>query len=160
VILHATDVITIASNPVVIAAALRKAGFTVDLQSMDWMTLVTRRASMEPPSKGGWNLFSTNWLIIEIMDPLRSAAAAASGKRAWFGWPEVKKIEELRLEFARALNPADQKRLAAEIHKLVIDEGVLVPLGQFYIPSAYRASLTGVLESPVPFFWNMKKSGK
>jgi peptide/nickel transport system substrate-binding protein len=160
VILHATDVITIASNPVVIAAALRKAGFTVDLQSMDWMTLVTRRASLEPPAKGGWNLFSTNWLIIEIMDPLRSAPAAASGKRAWFGWPEVKKIEELRLQFARALNPADQKKLAAEIHKLAIDEGVHVPLGQFYIPSAYRTSLTGVLESPVPFFWNMKKSGK
>lgn len=160
VILHATDVITIASNPVVIASALRKVGFTVDLQAMDWMTLVTRRASMEPPGKGGWNLFSTNWLINEIMDPLRSAPAAASGKQAWFGWPEIKKIEELRLKFARTLKPAEQKKLAEEIQKLVIEEGVMVPLGQFYIPSAYRTSLTGVLDSHVPYFWNVKKSGK
>jgi len=160
VILHATDVVTIASNPVVIAAALRKVGFTVDLQSMDWMTLVTRRASMEPPAKGGWNLFSTNWLINEVMDPLRSAPASASGKRAWFGWPENKQIEELRLKFARALKPAEQKKLAEEIQRLLIDEGVLVPLGQFYIPSAYRTSLTGVLDSHVPYFWNMKKAGK
>jgi peptide/nickel transport system substrate-binding protein len=160
VILHATDVVTIASNPVVIASALRKVGFTVDLQAMDWMTLVTRRASMEPPGKGGWNLFSTNWLINEIMDPLRSAPAAASGKQAWFGWPEVQKIEELRLKFARTLKPAEQKKLAEEIQKLVIEEGVMMPLGQFYIPSAYRTSLTGVLDSHVPYFWNVKKSGK
>jgi len=94
------------------------------------------------------------------MDPLRSAPASASGKRAWFGWPENKQIEELRLKFARALKPAEQKKLAEEIQRLLIDEGVLVPLGQFYIPSAYRTSLTGVLDSHVPYFWNMKKAGK
>jgi len=160
VVLHATDVVTIASNPVVITAALRKVGFNVDLQAMDWMTLVTRRASMEPPAKGGWNVFSTNWLINEIMDPLRSATVSANGKRAWFGWPENKQIEDLRLKFARTSKAAEQKKLAEEIQKLVIDEGIMVPLGQFYIPSAYRASLTGVLESHVPYFWNVKKSGK
>ena len=160
VVLHATDVSTIASNPVVITAALRKVGFTVDLQSMDWMTLVGRRASMEPPAKGGWNLFSTNWLINEIMDPLRAATVSANGKRAWFGWPEVKQIEDLKMKFARTSNPAEQKKLAEEVQKVVIEEGVMVPLGQFYVPSAYRSSLTGVLDSPVPYFWNVKKSGK
>ena len=160
VLLQPTDVITIAAQPVVIASALRKAGFTVDMQAMDWMTVVTRRAVMEPPAKGGWSLFSTNWLIVEIMDPLRSAIAAANGRKAWFGWPDVPEIEELRMKFARTLDPAEQKKLAEEIHKRLLDEGVLVPLGQFYIPSAYRADLTGVLESPVPFFWNMKKAGK
>ncbi|MBM4329710.1 MAG: ABC transporter substrate-binding protein [Deltaproteobacteria bacterium] len=160
VLLQPTDVITIAAQPVVIASALRKAGFTVDMQAMDWMTVVTRRASMEPPAKGGWNLFSTNWLIVEIMDPLRSPIAAANGTKAWFGWPDVPKIEELRHKFVRTSKPAEQKKLAEDIHKLVIDEGVLMPLGQFYIPSAYRTNLTGVLESPVPFFWNIRKTGK
>jgi len=160
VLLQPTDVAVIAAQPVVIASALRKAGFTVDMQAMDWMTLVTRRASMEPPAKGGWNLFSTNWLIVDVLDPLRSAAAAANGKGAWFGWPDVPKIEELRLKFARTSNPAEKKKLAEEIQKLIIDEGVLVPMGQFTVPTAYRTSLTGVLESPVPFFWNIKKTGK
>lgn len=160
VILQPTDVAVIAAQPVVIASALRKAGFTVDLQAMDWMTLVTRRASMEPPAKGGWNLFSTNWLIIEILDPLRSPIAAANGAKAWFGWPDVPKIEELRLKFARTMKLADQKKLAEEIQKLVLEEGVLVPLGQFYIPTAFRTNLTGILESHVPFFWNIKKTGK
>jgi peptide/nickel transport system substrate-binding protein len=115
---------------------------------------------MEPPAKGGWNLFSTNWLIVEIMDPLRSPIASANGKKAWFGWPDVPEIEDLRMKFARSLDKVEQKKLAEEIHKRLLDEGVLVPLGQFYIPSAYRSNLTGVLESPVPFFWNMKKTGK
>src|SRR5690349_14381507 len=45
VILHPTDNKTVSPQPVVIANALRKAGFTVNLQSMDWQTLTTRRAS-------------------------------------------------------------------------------------------------------------------
>ena len=127
---------------------------------MDWSTVVTRRASSEPPAKGGWNLFSTNWTLVDIMDPVRYGCVAASGKQAWFGWPDVPKIEELRLKFARTSNPVGKKKLAEEVQKLVIDEGVVVPLGQIYVPSAYGTNLTGVLESPVPFFWNIKKTGK
>ncbi|MCX8118707.1 MAG: ABC transporter substrate-binding protein [Desulfobacterota bacterium] len=160
VLLQPTDVFTIRAQPLVIASALRKVGFNVDMQAMDWMTVVTRRANMEPPAKGGWNLHCTNWLIVEIMDPLRSPIAAANGPKAWFGWPDVPKIEELRLRLARTLKPAEQKKLVEEIHKLVIEEGVLLPLGEFYIPSAYRSTLTGIVDSPVPFFWNIKKAAK
>ena len=43
VLLQPTDVHVIAAQPVVITNALRKAGFTVDMQAMDWMTLPTNR---------------------------------------------------------------------------------------------------------------------
>ena len=33
-------------------AGLEKAGFKVDMQSMDWQTLVTRRTKKDPPDKG------------------------------------------------------------------------------------------------------------
>ena len=33
---------------------LEKAGFKVDLQAMDWQTLVSRRTKKDPPSAGGW----------------------------------------------------------------------------------------------------------
>ena len=32
-----------------------------------------------------------------------------------------------------------------------------VPLGQMQFPAAYRKSLSGVLEGPVPVFWNIEK---
>ena len=47
-----TDLAIIAKLPVVAAQLLREAGFKVDMQSMDWQTLVSRRAK-----KDGWNIF-------------------------------------------------------------------------------------------------------
>lgn len=159
VILHPTDVSSVATHPVVIAQALRRAGFTVNLKAMDWGTLVANRANQEPPAKGGWSIFATNNNIIDIMDPLRNYTVAANGKKAWFGWPDVPKIEELRYKFARTSNPAELKKLAEDIQKLVLDEGVVVPLGQYTFPAAYRTNLSGVIEAPVAFFWNIKKTG-
>ena len=35
---------------------LERGGFKVDMQSMDWQTLVTRRAKKDPVDQGGWNI--------------------------------------------------------------------------------------------------------
>src|SRR6201997_701482 len=48
VVLAATDVQLLKPQPLVVAQALRDAGFQVDLQSMDWQTVVSRRASQKP----------------------------------------------------------------------------------------------------------------
>lgn len=160
VILRPTDNAQVSSQPVVIADALRKVGFKVDLQSMDWQTLVGRRASDKPSSQGGWNIHATTGPLVGITDPLRNQTVAANGKRAWFGWPDIPAIEQLRDQFARTSNAAEQRKLAEEIQHAVIDEGVVVPMGQFFVPGAYRTTLTGVLDAPVSVFWNMKKTGK
>lgn len=160
VILHPTDALTLAAHPVVIAQAFRKAGFNVDLQSMDWQTVVTRRASQQPPAKGGWSIFSTTAVVADLLDPVRAFTASANGKQAWFGWPDVPEIEKLRNKAARTSDPDELKKLADEVQRLVIEEGVTVPLGQLLIPTAYRSNLTGVLEAPAPLFWNIKKTGK
>lgn len=160
VILQPTDVMVIAAQPIVIADALRKAGFNVTLQAMDWQTLVTRRASKEHPTKGGWSLIAINNPIPDVLDPVRNFMVAATGPKAWVGWPDVPQVEELRAKFAKASNSAEQKRLAEEVQKVVIDEGVIVPLGQVQFLAAHRTSLTDVPEAPFPFFWNVKKTGK
>jgi len=160
VILHPTDSAVVTPESMVVAQSLRKGGFTVDLQAMDWQTLVTRRASQEPPAKGGWGIFCSYITLVDILDPVRNYSIAANGKQAWFGWPDVPKIEELRSKFMRVTSPdqIELKKLADEIQKLVVDEGVIVPLGEFQTASAYRVNLTDFLESPVNFFWNIKKS--
>src|SRR6201997_4929401 len=48
VVLAATDVLMLKAQPIVVTQALRQAGFQVDLQSMDWQTVVSRRASQKP----------------------------------------------------------------------------------------------------------------
>ncbi|HTV71895.1 MAG TPA: ABC transporter substrate-binding protein [Rhizobiaceae bacterium] len=158
VILHPTDNAQVSTQPVVIAAALRAAGFNVDLQSMDWQTLTTRRASKNPPSEGGWSIHTTTGPLIGITNPLINQTVATSGEKAWFGWPDFPEIEALRGEFARTSDPKRLTELSAEIQKKVIDEGVVVPLGQFVIPSGFSTKLSGVLKSPVAIFWNIEKA--
>lgn len=84
----------------------------------------------------------------------------ANGRKAWAGWPDVPALEALRLKYAQSTDPAERKRIAADIQKVAIDEGVVGPLGQFQIPAAYSTRLSGILEAPVTLFWNLKKSEK
>ena len=158
VLMQTTDVSTLTAQPIVGAQALRDAGFTVDSQPMDWQTLVTRRASQDAPADGGWNVFFTNWVGADVMNPLVNLPLVGRGAEGgWFGWPDVPEIEALRDEYARAADPAEQKRIAEEIQALAYEEVMYVPLGQYITPSAWRTSLSGVLHGPVPYFWNISK---
>ena len=67
-------------------------------------------------------------------------------------------LATLRAEFARTSDEARLAELAEEINRAVIDEGVVVPLGQFVIPAGYSTKLTGVLPAPVALFWNIEKA--
>lgn len=156
--MHATDVGTLSAQPVVMAQALRAAGFNVNLAAMDWQSVASRRASKAAPAEGGWNIHNTNWYATDIMDPLRAAPAAANGDNAWFGWPDLPQIEELRTKFALTSDPAEQKRIADEVQRIGIDEGLYVPLGQMSVPTVYSTKLSGLVRAPVAAFWNVKKA--
>jgi peptide/nickel transport system substrate-binding protein len=160
VILHPTDVPALAAMPPVIAQALRKAGFNVQLQAMDWQTVNVRRASKEPVSKGGWNIFSTRVSLSTLTDPEGSPTAAANGAGAWYGWPDVPAIEAVRLKLARTIDLAEQKKIAEQLQHLVIDEVVTVPLGERSVVSAKRKNVTNPVAATIPVFWNMAKTEK
>ena len=51
------------------ADVLRKIGMTVDLQALDWGTVVQRRTSKQAPDKGGWNIFFTYLQGVNEFDP-------------------------------------------------------------------------------------------
>ena len=78
------------------AQLLREAGFNVDLQSMNWQSLVSRRAR-----KTGWHIFITNSPAVSQMDPINNFAFNADCEKAWFGWPCDSELEKLRDAFPR-----------------------------------------------------------
>jgi len=160
VIMAPGDVVTLKAQPVVAAQLLRQAGFKVDLQATDWQTVVSRRTNQKPVSEGGWNMFFTNWAAADVMNPLVNFSIGGRGKNGgWFGWADDPTIEKLKDQFARSSSVDEQKKLATEIQKEAYDQVIYVPLGQFVIPSAWRKSLTGVLDGPAtPVFWNIDKS--
>jgi peptide/nickel transport system substrate-binding protein len=160
VIMAPGDVTTLKAQPIVAAELLRKAGFKVDLQATDWQTVVSRRASQKPVSEGGWNMFFTNWAAPDVMNPVVNFSIGGRGKNGgWFGWAEDPKIEELKDKFVHAASTEEQKKIAEEIQKEAYDQVIYIPLGQFLQPSAWRKSLTGILDGPAtPIWWNVDKS--
>lgn len=159
VVLHATDDYVINAQTLVTAQNLRKAGFNVEMQAMDWSTLVSRRAVKKKPSEGGWNAFQTWFNGPDFLNPVEHMAVGGACEDAWFGWPCDEKIEELRTEFARTTDPAERKRLAERIQKRAYGTVTYAPLGTYYQPVAYRSDrLDGLIRSPVQLFWNVKKT--
>ena len=158
VLMAPTDMVALATQPVVISQMLRDAGFTVDMQPMDWQTLVTRRASQSAPADGGWNLFITNWMVPEISNPISNPMLNGRGDSAWFGWPTDETIETLKDDYIAATDLDGQKAVGEKIQAHSIETVLEVPLGQYTLPQARRAAITDMLPSPVPVFWNLKKA--
>lgn len=156
VIMQATDLGTVGTAPVVIAAALREAGFKVDLQAMDWQTLVSRRASQKPPAEGGWNIFTSFISGIESNTPLINPILPSTGDTGWFGWANDPELEALRAAYLKADGPEAQKAVAHRIQEHVLDQVIFVPLGNYPFVQARSNRLTDMLPTAVPVFWNLK----
>ena len=60
VLLAPTTIPSLNAESQVAGDLLRRMGFNVDYQALEWGMVVARRASKEPPEKGGWNIFITN----------------------------------------------------------------------------------------------------
>jgi peptide/nickel transport system substrate-binding protein len=160
VVLAPGDVVTLKAQPIIAAQLLREAGFKVDVQATDWQTVVSRRASQKPPKEGGWNMFFTNLTAADIVNPVANLQISGRGRNGgWFGWPEDAKLEALRDAFSRSSSPEEQKKIATDIQREVYDQVIYIPLGQYLLTSAWRKSLSGVLDGPAtPVFWNVDKS--
>jgi peptide/nickel transport system substrate-binding protein len=158
VVMQPTDLAIVAPLAPVSVQALRAIGMNIDMQSMDWQTLVSRRAKQDPPAQGGWNIFHTTWVNADMTNPIGNLGMNAKGKNGgWFGWAEDAEIEKMRDAFARETDPAKQKQIAADIQKRAYEVVMYVPTGQYAQPYAFRKNVSGVMPGPVPVFWNMEK---
>ena len=157
VLLQSTDLAVLTNLAPIAKTLLERGGFKVDMQSMDWQTVVSRRSKKDPIAQGGWNISMTAAAAVLLIDPVNNHYAEASGDRAQFGWPLDEEIERLRMAFTRESDPAKQKEIAEQVQKRMMDQGVTVPLGQYLQPMARRKGVTGNIESPVTVFWNVEK---
>jgi peptide/nickel transport system substrate-binding protein len=99
-LMHSSDLQILANLAPVAKQLMERAGMKVDMQSMDWSTLVSRRARKDPPDKGGWNAFLTSSASVDIVDPLANTYINAVGENAWFGWPTDPELVKMRAAFA------------------------------------------------------------
>jgi len=157
VLMHLTDTAGHHQIATVAKPQLEMAGFKVDLQAMDWQTLVSRRTKKDPIAQGGWSAFFTSWGAPDIMNPVSAAFLNASCDKATFGWPCDEALEKLRDAYAKETDPARQKAIAEQVQLRVIEYPTHAPLGQFTTPTAIRANVSGLLQVPELALWNIEK---
>ena len=158
--MHSTDLQVLTNLAPVAKSLMEKAGFKVDMQSMDWQTLVARRSKKDPPNAGGWNAFLTSWVSADILNPgdggLRQCRLRQGDVRL-----AVRRADR---EAARPVCARDRsgeaegnRRRGAEAQHRVHDASFL---GQWYLPGAARKNIDGVLTTPAPVFWNVEKKSQ
>lgn len=156
VLMQSTDIIALSNLAPVSKSLLEKAGFKVDVQAMDWQTLVTRRTKKDPPANGGWHAFLTSWASVDVLDPVAASFLNASCDKATFGWPCDAELERLRDAFAKETDLAKQKAIAEAVQLREVEYPTHIQLGQYVQPVAFRKGVSGILASPSIAFWNVE----
>lgn len=160
VIMDPTDLQILHNMTLVTAEKLKKIGVNVDLQAMDWSTLVSRRPIKDPPAKDprGWHMFHTTWPGMAMQNPITNSAIASpcDGKN-WFGWSCDDELEKRRLAYLNARTPDERKHAIDAIQERFFQAVPIVPLGQFTRPVAMRSNISGLLNAPYLLVWNVEK---
>lgn len=159
-ILQATDHQYITPANLVMIQQLRKASFLkLDVQAMDWGSVVSRRTKKEPPAQGGWNIFITGTTVLTSSSPVTHTSIGMGCDKAWFGWPCDKRFEDLRTEWAFAPDLAARKKVAVELSRRAYEQVPYISFAQWRNPVAFRSDrLSGVQTMPsVPPMWNIEK---
>ena len=157
VTMAAQDIATHKAWGDVTADVLARLGMKVDYAALDWGTVVARRARKSKPAEGGWHLFHTYFAGVDLSDP-SSRILRANGEGAFFGWPSSPAIEEAVAAWFDAGTPEEERAVARRLNRLAFDHAIYAPLGSFLQLQAWRTSLTGVGQAPLPLFWGVAKT--
>lgn len=136
-----TDILAPSAMTQVCAAMFRDLGLNMDNAFSDWGTVIQRRASREPVEKGGWSALLTAFGSFDWLDPSGHSVLRANGVEAWFGWPTIPRMEQLRDAWFAAPDPAGQQAICADMQRLVFEEVPFIPVGAYYSKTALRREL-------------------
>ncbi len=157
VILNPTDIPSINAHGVLLADLLRRIGMNVDLQELDWGTVVQRRVSKNPVERGGWSIACTNWPAVSIDNPATNATTRGQGDTGWWGWFNDAVTEELVQSWLSAGSAAEADALFLAAQRRAMERVPTIPLGQTFSDSAIRTDIRGALHGSVNMFWNVRR---
>ena len=153
VVLVANDLEAAKVSSEILADRLRRAGFTVDQQVMDWASVLARRTRRD-----GWSVFGVHALGVDLQSPLTNSVIGFNCTSSLNGGFFCEQpLVPLFDAFAAAPTLADRQRIAAQIQEVVYGQAMAVPWGQFAQPAAHRAQLRNLIPSAIPLFWAVEK---
>lgn len=156
VILHPADLASGSALAPVTEQLLKSIGMNVQVDSMDWNSLLARRARPVPIAEGGWSIAWGIWSDLDLMSPIINLNVDGRGRRGYVGWAESAEMEKLRDAFALEPDQGKQMQLVEQMQRLAYDDVFAVPLGSYKVVSAHRDSIKDVVAHQLIVFWNMK----
>ena len=127
----------------VVQAQLEQAGFKVDMQIVDWATVMHKRTDASL-----WDIFFTYHTFVAEPSLLTFTNPSYPG---WWNTPEKKAA---LAAFNSELDPAKRKELWIKIQGLFYSQAPAIKPGDFYMLAAKSNRLEGLSPRPWPFFWN------
>lgn len=128
----------------VMAENLKAAGYKVDMQVVDWSTLIQRR---NDPAL--WDIYITHSAVLP--EPTLSPPQLGDGAPGW--WSSPAKDAALAAFNAEA-DPKKRAALWGNVQNVVFTEVPYIRVGGFNNLTARSAKLDGYVPMPWPFFWN------
>ncbi|HEU5324024.1 MAG TPA: ABC transporter substrate-binding protein, partial [Methylomirabilota bacterium] len=122
---------------------MEDAGFKVDLQVVDWATLVQRRNKPEL-----YDVFSTGFTL--TVDPALATAVQCN----WPGWWCHEEKDRLLTELAREADPRKRRPIVERVQAIFYDDVGRVKLGDYFLLDVTRKELQGFASTPELFLWN------
>ncbi len=159
IVLDATNFDFMNNSAQLVVGWLKQIGVNAELAAMTWGEVVTRRASMAPDDKGGWDIFITYGSGYDWGNPITMVALLCNGKKGWYGWPENAQYETLRKKWALVSTLSERQAIAREMQTIAWNVVPQVMLGQWVSPAAMRTNVHGLIGIPdiIPF-WNVYKT--
>jgi peptide/nickel transport system substrate-binding protein len=103
-------------------------------------------------------VFVTAFATFDMLNPGTTRNLRAPGAKGVLpGWPDDEKLEALRAAWFAATDDAARREIAAQIQQRAFEVVPFIPLGQFRAHTAFRSYLTGVVDAPIAFLWNIEK---
>ncbi|MGA7263078.1 MAG: ABC transporter substrate-binding protein [Stellaceae bacterium] len=158
VLLDPADIPQLHAEAAVTADLLKRLGLNVEVATTEWGTVIKRIYSKDPVAHGGWNVFVTAFAAFDMLNPATTRNLRAPGAKGVLpGWADDKKLEALRAAWFAATDDAARREIAAQIQARAFEVVPFIPLGQYYARAAFRSYLTGVVDAPIAFLWNIEK---
>jgi peptide/nickel transport system substrate-binding protein len=132
-------------------------GFNFEAMLVDGATVTQRRRSMAPVENGGWSVSCWAFPGLWFQNPATHILLRGNGRDAWFGWPTVPRLEELRDAWMNADALDRQQAIAREMQAVGMDELPCIPLGAIFRTTALRRNLVNRVVG-FPIFWNIRRS--
>jgi peptide/nickel transport system substrate-binding protein len=136
---------------------LKRLEMKVDFAAVDWGTLIARRMQKSPPCQGGWQMFVTGGFGVEYADPT-NLKLRANGNEVQNGWANNPQIEAEIAAWYDATSLDEEKTIVRRLNRLAIDYVIYAPLGVLMRHYAWRKSVSGIAQAPLPLFWGVSKT--